>query len=245
MPRPRLWALPWRLVHLPVCASTETELDRRLEAGAQVPLAVIAHRQTRGHGQQGRHWLSPAGGIWLSAALPWGDSLAARPPASPSLAVSVGLCLQLEQLGLMPRIKWPNDLLLHERKLAGILPRLRWRGGRCQGCCVGLGLNGFNRVPPGAINLEQGLAKLRRSVRAVQHPLLREDRLAALVLQALEWAVRASDQAELVRRQAEHRLWHPPVHWHDDLAWQVEGLALDGSLRLRRGEQLVEVRRHF
>ena len=219
--------LPWQLVWRPVCASTERELDQLLAAGRRAPLAVIARRQIRGHGQQGRVWQSPPGGVWLSAALPWGEA-----GAAPALACSLGLCLQLETLGLSPQIKWPNDLLLNGRKLAGILPRLRWRGERLLGCRVGVGINGLNRVPVGAIALVEAW------------PAARPAPLAALVLRALEWAVAASSQAELVRRQAEQRLWRA-AHVHQGESWEVAGLAVDGGLRLRRGSELVELRRDF
>jgi len=226
--------LPWRLLWLPLCASTETELDRRLAAGARAPLALIARRQTRGHGQQGRFWQSPAGGVWLSAALPWPQPSAnGAPQAAPTLAVTLGLALQLEALGLQPQIKWPNDLLLNGRKLAGVLPRLRWRGGRLLGCRVGIGLNGCNPVPAGAIALA--------SLDSPAAPAA----LTARVLRALEWAVAAAGQADLVRRQAERRLWCKGPIWHAGVAWEVAGLNADGSLRLQRDGQLVDLRRDF
>ncbi|MFZ9952525.1 MAG: biotin--[acetyl-CoA-carboxylase] ligase [Vulcanococcus sp.] len=233
--------LPWQLLWQPICASTELELDQLLAAGRQPPLAVIARRQTRGHGQQGRLWQAPAGGVWLSAALPWDG--AGPDAAAPALALSLGLCLQLEGLGLSPQIKWPNDLLLNGRKLAGILPRLRWRGQRLLGCRVGVGINGLNRVPPGALALGQAWpAALGPGQR--RHPAARPAPLTALVLRALEWAVAASGQAELVRRQAEQRLWRAPLRHQGEL-WEVAGLARDGGLRLQRGGELVELRRDF
>ena len=240
--------LPWRLVWQPVTASTEAKLDCLLERGLRPPLAVIARRQTRGHGQQGRRWHSPAGGLWLSAAMPW--AVPAPGMAAPALAVTLGLCLQLEGLGLQPRIKWPNDLLLEGRKLAGVLPRLRWRGSTLLGCRVGIGINGLNRVPPGAIALAEALQSGPRRHRhgpahRPHHPQARPERLAALALGALEWAVAASGQTELVRRQAEQRLWRVGSHWHEGRGWQVDGLALDGALRLRCDERLVELRRDF
>ena len=240
--------LPWRLVWQPVTASTEAELDCLLERGLRPPLAVIARRQTRGHGQRGRRWHSPAGGLWLSAARPWAVPAPGR--AAPAWAATLGLCLQLEGLGLQPRIKWPNDLLLEGRKLAGVLPRLRWRGSTLLGCRVGIGINGLNRVPPGAIALAEALQSGPRRHRhgpahRPHHPQARPERLAALALGALEWAVAASGQAELVRRQAEQRLWRVGSHWHEGRAWQVDGLALDGALRLRCDERLVELRRNF
>ena len=240
--------LPWRLVWQPVTASTEAELDCLLERGLRPPLAVIARRQTRGHGQRGRRWHSPAGGLWLSAAMPW--AVPAPGMAAPGMAVTLGLCLQLEGLGLQPRIKWPNDLLLEGRKLAGVLPRLRWRGSTLLGCRVGIGINGLTRVPPAAIALAEALQSGPRRHRhgpthRPHHPQARPERLAALALGALEWAVAASGQAELVRRQAEQRLWRVGSHWHEGRAWQVDGLALDGALRLRCDERLVELRRDF
>ena len=72
--------LPWRLRYLPLCASTERDLSRCLQQGAQPPLAVVARRQRYGVGQHGRQWQSPAGGLWLSAAIPW------QRPLSPAAA---------------------------------------------------------------------------------------------------------------------------------------------------------------
>lgn len=201
---------------------------------------MIAGRQRFGHGQQGRTWVSPAGGVWLSAALPWPEQAAAA--AAPGLAAALGLALQLEARGLAVRLKWPNDLLLltpaGPRKLAGLLPRLRWRGGRVRHAQVGVGINGWNRVPAGAISLAEALGRRR-------HPQARPDRLAARVLRGLEWAVAAADQPELVRRQAEQRLWIPEWVEHQGQRCRVQGLAADGGLRLDCGGELVTLQRHF
>ncbi|NDF61904.1 MAG: biotin--[acetyl-CoA-carboxylase] ligase [Synechococcaceae bacterium WBB_3_034] len=225
--------LPWRLRCLPVCASTELELEPWL-AASPPPLAVLADQQRFGHGQRGRPWQSPRGGVWLSAALPWPE----QATAALSLAAALGLALQLEALGLQPRIKWPNDLLIGGRKLAGLLPRLRWRGGRVRHAQVGVGLNGWNRVPPGAIALAEALGRQR-------HPQARPDRLAARVLRGLEWAVAAAEQPELVRRQAERRLWRPDAVEHQGRRWSVQGLAADGGLQLACAGELVTLQRHF
>ncbi|WP_414026871.1 hypothetical protein [Cyanobium sp. ATX-6F1] len=83
----------------------------------------------------------------MSAALPWPPQVDGT--AALGLAVAVGLALQLEALGLEPRLKWPNDLLVQGAKVAGLLPRLRRRGERIRWAQVGLGLNGHNPVPPG------------------------------------------------------------------------------------------------
>jgi len=228
--------LPWRLRVLPLCASTELELEHWLRAGAKPPLALLAWQQRFGHGQQGRVWHSPPGGVWLSAALPW----PAEPngAASLALAAALGIALQLETLGLRPQIKWPNDLLIEGRKLAGILPRLRWRGGQVRYAQLGVGINGQNRVPIGAINLAGALGR-------PQHPDAQPARLAARVLRGLEWASAASHQPELVRRQAEQRLWRPEWLEHEGQRWNVDGLSVEGGLRLRRGTAVAVLQRRF
>ena len=237
---------PWRLRHLPVCASTELELSRWLtqlapgpEDPLPGPLAVRARRQRFGRGQQGRNWSSPAGGVWLSAALPWPADPAGA--AAPGLAVAVGLALELEALGLEVRLKWPNDLLLagpdgRMAKLAGLLPALRLQGTSIRWARVGLGLNGLNPVPPGATNLRPMLGRRGAD----------PDRLAAQVLRALEWAMTAADRPTWVRRQAEARLLVAPQSWQGAAeGWQPHGLADDGALVLVRGDERRQLHRRF
>jgi BirA family biotin operon repressor/biotin-[acetyl-CoA-carboxylase] ligase len=228
------------------CSSTETELDRLLLAGAAAPLVVLADRQSRGQGQQGRPWSSPRGGVWLSAALPWPEQ--AESAAALGLAVAVGLVRELESLGLAVRIKWPNDLLIGDRKLAGLLPRLRRRGSKIAMARVGLGLNGWNRVPPGAIGLAEALAARpgnrlgAAGARWLADPLP----LAARVLRALDWACARANQAELVRCEAQARLWLPatPIT-HEGELWQAQGLGLDGSLVIGRAGEQRNLHRYF
>ncbi len=241
-------SLPWRLRGLAVCASTEAELDRWLaadpglagEAPLPGPRAVIARRQRFGRGQRGRPWCSPAGGVWLSAALPWPVDAAAA--AAPGLAVAVGLSLRLEAQGLAVRLKWPNDLLLvgprggAPGKLAGLLPRLRLRGGGCRWARIGLGLNVRNRVPPEGVSLAASLGPGRAD----------PTRWCAQVLGGLEWAVAWADRPEAVRQLAEQR-WLPPagvIHLDGD-AWHPAGLAADGGMRLVCGTRQRVLRRGF
>lgn len=227
--------LPWRLRSLPVCASTESELERWLAAEAPeggdvlaCPRAVVARQQRFGHGQQGRRWVSPPGGVWLSAALPWPVDPAGA--AAPGLAVAVGLAQELRQRGVPVRLKWPNDLVLQTaagpRKLAGLLPGLRLRSGRVRWARIGVGLNGRNRVPAGATGL--------RSFRGVWigEPLA----LTALVLAGLERAMALAIDPEGVRLRAETLLEPGGPLWLEGEWWQPQGLAPDGSLLLAHAD---------
>ena len=122
--------------------------------------------------------------------------------------------------------------------MAGILPRLRWRGTRVRYAQLGVGMNGVNRVPEGAITLAEALG-------ANGHPQAQPERLAARLLRGLEWAAAAADQPELVRRQTERRLWRPEWVEHNGERWSVAGLEVDGGLRLCRGSTVAVVQRGF
>jgi BirA family biotin operon repressor/biotin-[acetyl-CoA-carboxylase] ligase len=124
--------------------STLDELHRLAAQGAPAGTAVLADRQSRGRGRHGRTWESPAGrGIWLA----W----LARPaePETGVLSLRAGLAViaAAETLGARPRLKWPNDVMLGDRKLAGVLCEARWDGGRPAWVAVGIGINVHGPVP--------------------------------------------------------------------------------------------------
>ncbi|MEB3307675.1 MAG: biotin--[acetyl-CoA-carboxylase] ligase [Cyanobacteriota bacterium] len=234
----------WQRRSLPVCASTELELDRWLKQqpppAAATPDSlewrrlVVAKRQRFGHGQQGRIWTSPAGGLWLSAAFPW-PAHPERAAALP-LALSLGLACQLEQIGLPERriplaIKWPNDLIVQGRKLAGLLPRLRLRGGRVRWGQVGLGLNGTNPVPVGAIGLGEALQAAAGRPGQRFDPRATPRTLERLACRSIETALALADQPEQVRQGVEQRLWRPAAGIErDGTTWRIAGLLADGGL---------------
>jgi BirA family biotin operon repressor/biotin-[acetyl-CoA-carboxylase] ligase len=100
---------------LPEVDSTNTQLMRRAHAGLAEPVLLVAERQTRGRGRLGRGWTSAAGdSLTFSLGLP----LAPADWAGLSLAVGVAIA---ERLHPRIRLKWPNDLWVEDRKLAGIL----------------------------------------------------------------------------------------------------------------------------
>ena len=172
-------------------------------------------------------------------------------PSLRTLAVAVGLALQLEALGVVAQLKWPNDVLVGGRKLAGILPRLRLRGEQVRWAQVGLGLNGINRTPSGAISLAQALSRgpsQRPSYLPHRpfHPKAKPQRLLKPVLAALDWAQAMAPEPELVRLQAEARLYRPAEGLlHGGQIWQVVGLESDGGLRLQRPGATFTLQRSF
>lgn len=100
--------------HRAVVRSTQDTARRLLERGeAGIGHVVLADRQTAGRGRFGRSWLSPRGGFYATYIH------ALEPLLSLKAAICVGA--RLRAAGLPVALKWPNDLLIREEKLAGIL----------------------------------------------------------------------------------------------------------------------------
>ena len=119
---------------LPEIDSTSTELLRRVRAGHSEPTLLVAERQTAGRGRLGRPWQSAVGdSLTFSLSLPY----APRDWSGLSLAVGLSVAESLHpDIGL----KWPNDLWVADRKLAGILIEAATAGQRSQ-VVIGIGIN--------------------------------------------------------------------------------------------------------
>lgn len=126
---------------LPACDSTSTLLMARAEAGAPSGSVLVCERQTAGRGRRGRTWIAPDGGS-LAFSLLWRFSPGTPPPMGLSLALGVAVARALEELGVKgAALKWPNDVLVGDRKLAGILVELVPVRHRAMAVVLGIGLN--------------------------------------------------------------------------------------------------------
>lgn len=159
-------------------ASTNSTLWDLLNRGAGAGTTVIAAQQQAGRGQWGRQWQSSPGGLYLSVAV--APNLAAAQNHQLTLCSAWGIAKTLRNYSLPIQLKWPNDLLLHGRKLGGILTETRLRQGQITTAVIGVGLNWTNPVPETGINLKSVLAD--QSAPAI-HSL---EMLAAIALQGLE-----------------------------------------------------------
>jgi BirA family transcriptional regulator, biotin operon repressor / biotin---[acetyl-CoA-carboxylase] ligase len=131
-----------RRIHYETIDSTNTEARRLAEGGLVEPLLVTATEQFAGRGRNGRSWHSPRGGAWLSLAWP-----VRKPPiaySAISLAAAVGVLRGLQDIVTYAadiRIKWPNDLLVNDRKVVGILCEQLVSAGSAQAIIIGVGVN--------------------------------------------------------------------------------------------------------
>ncbi len=133
-----------RLVIVDTCASTMDLAHALASDDAAHGTAVVAEAQAAGRGRSGKSWRSERGaGVWVSVVL---RHLTDAPAGVLSLRVGLALAAALDRHGAVPmQLKWPNDLFLHGRKLAGVLTEARWRGAALEWIVVGVGVN--LRVP--------------------------------------------------------------------------------------------------
>lgn len=136
----------WQIIFHRELPSTQ-EVARKLALeGAGEGTVVLAERQTSGRGRMGRSWSSPLGGVYLSIIL--------RPRLAPpealrlSLLAGVAVARTIRKVsGLKPYLKWPNDVLLGAKKVAGILCELGAETDRVNYVILGIGVN-VNNDPP-------------------------------------------------------------------------------------------------
>ena len=135
--------------------STNTELMRRARAGRDAPVLLVAERQTAGRGRLGRPWQS-AQQQAQPASLTFSLGLPLAPRDWSGLSLAVGLSV-VESLHPALQLKWPNDVWLQERKLAGILIETA-SVGDVRYAVIGVGINIAPRdgeglsTPPAALS---------------------------------------------------------------------------------------------
>jgi BirA family biotin operon repressor/biotin-[acetyl-CoA-carboxylase] ligase len=157
--RARLGPFAGRLRWFPTLTSTNEVAMRLAHAGAEEGTTLLADTQTAGRGRRGRTWFSPVGsGLYVSVILRPGDGRADRPSdwLTSRLTMTAGVALAdgvRASTGLPVELKWPNDLVVERRKLAGILaevsvpPSPAARHGAA--VVVGIGINvGAADYPP-------------------------------------------------------------------------------------------------
>lgn len=201
---------------------------------------VLAEEQTAGRGRDGRTWRSPPGGVWLGMLL--------RPPLPPAGVLSLRIGLVLADvveavLGIQatslsgPRaaLKWPNDVLVDERKVAGILCETRWQGDALQWLAVGIGVNVGNEVPAEFVNHAVSLSEFRPSVRRI-------DVLDLLVPTLIRLTAHGAQLTEFECAAFARRDWLRGRHLRAPLGGRAAGIRPDGALLVDTGAGTTMVR---
>jgi BirA family biotin operon repressor/biotin-[acetyl-CoA-carboxylase] ligase len=126
--------------HFDEIDSTNSAAMLAAQSGAAEGSVFIAERQAEGRGRGGNIWHSEAGALMLSVVLR--PSVAANDVLILSLATGLAVSAAVEQVcGIAPDLRWPNDILLAERKLGGVLCELNIDAGKVRHAVIGIGLN--------------------------------------------------------------------------------------------------------
>jgi BirA family transcriptional regulator, biotin operon repressor / biotin---[acetyl-CoA-carboxylase] ligase len=211
--RPRL--------HLRSTGSTN-EVARGLAArGAPHGTVVTAREQTAGRGRQGRTWITPAGGALLA-------SLVLREP-DPLLSLRGGLAVA-DLAGPGARVKWPNDVLVDGRKIAGVLAEARPQEGWA---VLGIGINlvlDEATLPPEARGRAGTLGRRPGESEAILDELLA----------ALERRLGEAPAAALAALRERDALLGAPVRWGTGSGTGA-GIDDEGRLLVRDGDGATHV----
>jgi BirA family transcriptional regulator, biotin operon repressor / biotin---[acetyl-CoA-carboxylase] ligase len=207
-------------------ASTLDVVHEYAARGAPGGTTVVAEEQLEGRGTRGRTWHSPPGGLWCSVL--YRD---AKESGLEFLSLRVGLAVAAAIESVLPGqrlgLKWPNDLMLGERKVGGVLCEARWHGAILGWVAVGVGINVVN--PPAA-----GLEATAASLRAVA-PDITVEQLVAPVTSALRDLLLQVDglsREELAEFQG--RDWLQGRALLEPVAGIARGVQPDGSLLVER-----------
>jgi BirA family transcriptional regulator, biotin operon repressor / biotin---[acetyl-CoA-carboxylase] ligase len=216
--------------------STNDVIEKLARDGVKEGAVVFAESQTKGRGRLGRRWMSPPRrGLWFSVLL-----RPQLPPASVTqltIAAATAMFRSIRaQTGLSPGIKWPNDILMGGRKVAGILTELSAELDKVKYVILGVGVD----VNLTATEFPPELRKLATSLKIETGHKVNRAELAVRILQELDhdYARVCSGQFEAVANEWEEHcstIGHNVVIHVGDRKIQgcAESLDADGALLLR------------
>ncbi len=213
-------------IWLDVVDSTLDEVHARAVSGAEDGLWVVAAEQRAGRGSRGRSWDSGRGGLWLSVLRRGG----ATPGGFELLSLRAGLAIARVLDGLPSvrpvMLKWPNDLMVRDRKVGGVLAEARWQGERLQWVVIGLGLNVSNPIPAELAGRAGSLSEFctETTVDALAAPL-------AAALGAVDLDTSTLSPGELA--EYGHRDWLLGRMVDTPIPGTASGVCRDGRLAIR------------
>ena len=219
----------WEIRYKLKCANTEAELTKFLKESTLInkkPIAIISKEQFSGIGQKSRRWLSPKGGIWLSAAYPiFSENFSNN---MFPLSIAIKLCEMLHSESIEVHLKWPNDIFFGSKKLIGFLPRIITRGKETIYVRIGLGMNFLNKTPQEGISLSE-ILKTKQ---------ICEYYWTARILQTINESINCNNKNEYIIDRANKYLikkYLPKEYSFSD--WIIKDIDKNGNLRIFNNTQ--------
>jgi len=156
-------ALGYKIFRYDKVTSTNDIAKKIAKKDGKERIVILAETQTAGKGRLGRRWISPRGGLWFSIIL--------RPQISPKEALKLTFLTSSAMAKTIKTIfcldtsvKWPNDVLVNDRKICGILTETSTSKNIVENMVVGVGINAN-------IDLQSFPHSLRNSVTSLKHEL--------------------------------------------------------------------------
>lgn len=201
--------------------STNDVVEKLALDGVREGVVVFAESQSKGRGRLGRKWLSPPRkGLWFSILLR--PNLAPQAVTQLTIAAATALVRAIQrQTHLAPEIKWPNDILIRGKKVAGILTELRAELDHVKYVILGAGVD----VNLTAADLPPELRKTATSLKIESGQAVSRAELAVAILQELD-----ADYARICRNQ------FPSVANE----WEEKCTTLGRRVSIRVGERVIQ-----
>ncbi len=220
--------------------STNSEAERLLANGQETPVLVLAREQTDGRGRLGRQWHSPDNGNLYA-------SFAFRPEVSPArlstftLWMGVNICECVNAFfRVESNVKWPNDIHINGRKVAGILTEARMDADQTRDVVLGIGLNVNGITDDWPQELKAIATSIRQETGAAQDINRFTAALAGRVMLAYERFVADSHRAQLKEKwNAYDALENREVsllQGNDKISGIARGIDVHGALILERAD---------
>ena len=146
-----------KLIYFKEIESTN-EYAKKIAPQEEEGTIIVADVQKRGYGRKFRNWKSPKGGIWMSLIL--------KPKTTPEhipkivFLGAVAVVETLERFGVKARIKWPNDVLVNEKKICGILVEGNFSEKEVYYIVLGIGINVNNSLPQELVSTSTSLREV-------------------------------------------------------------------------------------
>lgn len=197
---------------------------------------ILADRQSKGRGRQNRRWISPEGGIWLSIIL--------KPtiPAKKSLLLNYAAALAVsetitQETGLESRIKLPNDIIINQKKVCGILLDIATKGTSIEYAVIGIGINAN-------VNIQKILPYIdgnEVNITSLQHELsgksVNKQAFLTLLFEKFEYYYSRLENEDMILDQTKNKLASLKALvaiQHASIEGVIIDLCSDGSLVLKR-----------
>jgi BirA family biotin operon repressor/biotin-[acetyl-CoA-carboxylase] ligase len=230
------------LLHLPLGAiryydtigSTNDDALTWASQGAPDLSLIFADEQTSGRGRMERKWFTPPRSALALSLILYPTAMEQAHPSRTTGLLALSLTEALLTLGLDPQIKWPNDVLLRGKKVAGILVETAWTGEKMDALVLGMGVNVLSTSVPPA---DQLLFPATSIESELGHPIEQAELLKDILIRLLDWRPNLGTEAFL-KAWEEHLAFRGQqvrveVGSGKPFLGELLGLESDGSLRLR------------